>query len=195
MCQMGDGIFPWVGIKSCPSGHLQTAASSLAKPWILHSRLGKKVSKACMCNIYPVLLWASGSHGRPLLPTHSPITVFTKDTTSFLDPFSQLFPNDLWVARVPFATCGLTWDTTSLYQAILCWGHLTAEFPNTSWQSDVFPEVNVDSNQLEIQPLPCRSLDLWLKHGDRYLDFWSAVGMLMTFMWGMNCKCDRTHYL
>lgn len=114
------------------------------------------------------------------------ITSTTKKLSLFWCPSPKPFPCDHWTSEVP--------SHSSLLRHLCC-NPLITNFLNTPWHSDAFPDVNVDSNQFKIQPLPWQLISLWIKHGDRYLDFWSAVGMLMTFMWGTNCECDRTHYL
>lgn len=114
------------------------------------------------------------------------ITSTTKKLSLFWCPSPKPFPSDHWTSEVP--------SHFSLPR-YLCCNPLITDFLNAPWHSDAFPHVNVDSNQFQTQPLPWQIISLWIKHGDRYVDFWSAVGMLMTFMWGTNCECDRTHYL
>lgn len=69
--------------------------------------------------------------------------------------FCSSSPNSFQVTPEP-----LQFLPTSLSGSILCCNHLTVDFLNVPWHSDAFTDVNVDSNQLQIQPLPWQTIRL-----------------------------------
>lgn len=114
--------------------------SCKAMDFLLHLLKKRSLSQLHVCNTYPILLWARGSHSKPLLLATSPTTIVSmKGTFIFCSPPPNSFP----VTSEP-----PKFLPTSAYGGILCCNHLTTDFPNGPWHSDAFPDVNVDSNQL-----------------------------------------------